>query len=88
MVELDASQAITTARHLLLSRLRGIADAVAPGTASDYGWCWVVDWTSGNAIQSRDPADAPPPGSRDWIDRKSTRLNSSHIQKSRMPSSA
>ena len=25
---------------------------------------------------------------RDWIDRKSTRLNSSHIQKSRMPSSA
>ena len=23
-----------------------------------------------------------------WIDRKSTRLNSSHIQKSRMPSSA
>ena len=25
---------------------------------------------------------------RDWPDRKSTRLNSSHIQKSRMPSSA
>ena len=25
---------------------------------------------------------------RDWQDRKSTRLNSSHIQKSRMPSSA
>ena len=24
----------------------------------------------------------------DWVDRKSTRLNSSHIQKSRMPSSA
>ena len=24
----------------------------------------------------------------DWLDRKSTRLNSSHIQKSRMPSSA
>ena len=24
----------------------------------------------------------------EWIDRKSTRLNSSHIQKSRMPSSA
>ena len=23
-----------------------------------------------------------------WVDRKSTRLNSSHIQKSRMPSSA
>ena len=25
---------------------------------------------------------------RRWVDRKSTRLNSSHIQKSRMPSSA
>ena len=25
---------------------------------------------------------------RDWLDRKSTRLNSSHVRKSRMPSSA
>ena len=30
----------------------------------------------------------PVAGLRDWLDRKSTRLNSSHIQKSRMPSSA
>ena len=29
-----------------------------------------------------------PKPSNPWIDRKSTRLNSSHIQKSRMPSSA
>ena len=28
------------------------------------------------------------PGDTKWRDRKSTRLNSSHIQKSRMPSSA
>ena len=27
-------------------------------------------------------------GFKGWLDRKSTRLNSSHIQKSRMPSSA
>ena len=44
------------------------------------------------------PVQAPPPpgtewipahwGPNGWVDRKSTRLNSSHIQKSRMPSSA
>ena len=35
-----------------------------------------------------DQTNAPPLGARLWLDRKSTRLNSSHIQKSRMPSSA
>ena len=34
------------------------------------------------------PADLSVDISRDSVDRKSTRLNSSHIQKSRMPSSA
>ena len=33
-------------------------------------------------------ADPGWPGAERWLDRKSTRLNSSHIQKSRMPSSA
>ena len=34
------------------------------------------------------PMKSPIYGGLDWQDRKSTRLNSSHIQKSRMPSSA
>ena len=34
------------------------------------------------------PADGVPENPRAWLDRKSTRLNSSHSQQSRMPSSA
>ena len=41
-------------------------------TTTDKSWDWVVD-TNVNSL---------------FADRKSTRLNSSHIQKSRMPSSA
>ena len=42
----------------------------------------------GGLAQVAQPADAQEPISRIDEDRKSTRLNSSHIQKSRMPSSA
>ena len=39
-------------------------------------------------FQSLVPSAANQSPVSEWIDRKSTRLNSSHIQKSRMPSSA
>ena len=40
------------------------------------------------AAHSDDSMSASKGGDLGWVDRKSTRLNSSHIQKSRMPSSA
>ena len=52
-----------------------------------------VDAASGETFDSTSPATGeligtfPKSGPED-VDRKSTRLNSSHIQKSRMPSSA
>ena len=39
-------------------------------------------------LRDRAPRVEERDGQAVWIDRKSTRLNSSHIQKSRMPSSA
>ena len=45
------------------------------------GWCHVKNTMIGSLVE--DLADGLP-----FADRKSTRLNSSHIQKSRMPSSA
>ena len=42
----------------------------------------------GSALAAPEPALDPDPELQRSLDRKSTRLNSSHIQKSRMPSSA
>ena len=47
------------------------------------GRCWVP-----KAQGDRRPASQIPEGERDYLDRKSTRLNSSHEWISRMPSSA
>ena len=53
-------------------------DGACGGVAADGSWArfLVLD----GATTAYDPVR--------WVDRKSTRLNSSHIQKSRMPSSA
>ena len=41
-----------------------------------------------NGLYAQESGGVYVPGASEFIDRKSTRLNSSHIQKSRMPSSA
>ena len=49
-----------------------------------YGGTYAYQNTKASTLAALDPAT----GTARWRDRKSTRLNSSHIQKSRMPSSA
>ena len=67
-----------------------------PGLKAVY---WLVDreagkglivtiWESGEAMAASEKARAARQAATSAADRKSTRLNSSHIQKSRMPSSA
>ena len=65
-----------------------VADVLDPHTSLAIAWGhWV--WMGNTAIRrSRDGAKLEPQLVESWEDRKSTRLNSSHIQKSRMPSSA
>ena len=71
-------------------------------TSSQYGLClktynsdllqnWInTEWRDGvNGISEASAVDVSDGPYRDWeTDRKSTRLNSSHITRSRMPSSA
>ena len=56
---------------------RAEREAIRPPNAAPLVWCVLLTMVGVAALS----------GST-WIDRKSTRLNSSHIQKSRMPSSA
>ena len=73
-------------------RLHAFAAALGERYEREHGWDWIAKdperWTS----LSRQALGLPVRGSGDsqteQRDRKSTRLNSSHIQKSRMPSSA
>ena len=66
--------------------------AVVPEYCSGAGWSNRVLWVhiaDGNTNTFRTEAIQPEERYRDWeTDRKSTRLNSSHSAKSRMPSSA
>ena len=48
---------------------------------------YLISWCIGHLVQLSEAA-AYGEQYKKWRDRKSTRLNSSHIQKSRMPSSA
>ena len=51
----------------------------------------IVGYVTRTALDARDPLERvfiETPSNLEELDRKSTRLNSSHIQKSRMPSSA
>ena len=60
---MDATHAIEIAKGLLLRQPPGIPDAdLIEGSATDDGWCWVIDWTSRRTLESHDPADAPLPG--------------------------
>ena len=85
---------------LPLRRQRPLHLSHLPGTGSDGRRPLLAGGGSGaglrvrlhrvrhGARQGRGPGDRPGPGGETGADRKSTRLNSSHIQKSRMPSSA
>ena len=59
------------------------SEVVGIAVESTYNWYWLVDGLTDhgyNVVLANPAANSQ--------DRKSTRLNSSHIQKSRMPSSA
>ena len=56
-----------------LQEMKNRGDKIAMLTAYDYSMARIIDGAGIDVI---------------LVDRKSTRLNSSHIQKSRMPSSA
>ena len=87
-----ADQAV--ALHALAEHARCLAALAAAGrVALDVGvrLCDLVQDIDARAtrVLARCPLDAPDRADRELVqDRKSTRLNSSHIQKSRMPSSA
>ena len=72
--------ALTFARVLLAPLALGASLAFALPFSADYR----VSTVAGS---SQSPRIVGEPGTNN-LDRKSTRLNSSHIQKSRMPSSA
>lgn len=59
---MDATQAVAAAQHLLSESPPGIPDAALVGNPEDHQWCYVLQWTSRRAVQTRSPQDAPPPG--------------------------
>ena len=78
-IELDAKLELTDDMHVTGGKLRrtlGVSDLTLMGIAAIVGAG--IFAMIGEASFNAGPA----------VDRKSTRLNSSHIQKSRMPSSA
>ena len=76
----------TLPRILIVEDESAIAELIAVNLRHNgFQPIWAID----SATAQRELDDVLPDVILlDWIDRKSTRLNSSHIQKSRMPSSA
>ena len=72
---------LPSARRLALAAGLLVLAGCAGGEASKYAGNWSRDLTGEGEVKMN-------LASNGGIDRKSTRLNSSHIQKSRMPSSA
>lgn len=59
---MDVTQAVAAAQNLLSESPPGIPDAVLVGNPEDHEWCYVLQWTSRRAVQTRSLRDAPPPG--------------------------
>ena len=57
-------------------------------TEMGQGWGWIIGWALFGWVSLVKLASHGGLDTNEEIDRKSTRLNSSHIEESRMPSSA